>query len=697
MPQLPQARDVGTAFIGVADTPRVRPGPLADALGNVEQGLGAYGEALQRKDDEEGRIWAAKTITEARGKYNQAILDAQNSGEDLNGYTPKLTQQLQSDLAAARKAAPNAYASKYLDMAATDFTVDVTGAAKMAEARYGVTKRVTDTESIINENRNQAFSNPALFPKVYAETKTLVDGLSLPIEAKARLQDQVRGLASSAVQGMIENGNPYEAAKLLKGGHWNSYLDADHLASLTNQAESEIKRREAEAKANAAQARAENYQDAVDLIQSDITSRQQTGKPVITDANIATVRAGLTDKQFEKYQSARAKADAVFKATDGFRSTPSNEIMSSVEKLKPTGGETDFADRQAAYQAAATLANQVISARNSDPGRAARDAFPAVQQAWQNFEKDPSQPGNLQVAIKRTLAAQEALGSKASPMPNDLAIRIAADIKSAPPEKAVAKLKSWQEQFGPYWNKAFYQMSNHLDAHMRVAATIDDPKEAATLIETTRAADPKAGGIEAIRKANGVKAGEQGIAFAVANDDRMKSLATSLSQRAGGQALSSQIVSSVEALALGRMSQRGEDQTTATEAAIKTVIGDKYNFGTVGSRTFRIPKGVDETAVEAGAQHVVMNLKPEVLDLPRDIPGAAVAETAKAYVSALRRNSFWVTNDDETGAILYNERGVPVTVKGKPIERTWAQLGEGVPPDLPSEAAYYGITEKPTH
>lgn len=228
---------------GPAPTPQVRPSNVGELISEAGRAVGGIEDALRQKDDEDGRVWAAKTQTELRAKYNQRLIEAQNSGEDLNGLVTKIEGELNTDLASVRKAAPNRYGAHHLDLASPDFLADVKGAAFGAEARYRVTKRLADTQSIIELNRSQLFTNPGLFAKAYAETKAVIDGLSVPVEAKAQLAQQLQGLGASALQGMIENGNPYEAAKQLKSGAWNKYVDPDRLAALTNAAQGEIKRR----------------------------------------------------------------------------------------------------------------------------------------------------------------------------------------------------------------------------------------------------------------------------------------------------------------------------------------------------------------------------------------------------------------------------------------------------------------------
>jgi hypothetical protein len=251
-------------------------------------------------------------------------------------------------------------------------------------------------------------------------------------------------------------------------------------------------------------------------------------------------------------------------------------------------------------------------------------------------------------------------------MPDQLARSIAGTIAEAKPEDAAKQLQAVADEFGPYWPKAFRQMGKLIDGHARVAATVADKGSAALLIEGSRQ------DVGALRKAVGVQDGILGIAQAVADDGRVQDLATSLSQRAGGSGTATQVAKSIEVLALQRMRTFGEDQATATETAIQKVVTDRYDFGS-GVRPFRVPRSAgDVDAISTGARGFQASLKVDDVDAPPD-----AGEARESYTDAVRRNGYWVTNDDETGAILYSERGVPVTKGGKPISRTWGELGRG--------------------
>lgn len=693
MPVLPQARDVGSAAVGVPDNPTIKPGPLANVVKHIGDNLVEGLQFREQKDDEDGRIWAAKTLTEARGQFTKRVTDAHNSGEDLNGLVPKVTSELQTFLDQARKSAPNQRGVFHLDAASADFATDIQGAAYGAEARYKVTKRVEDTQGIINENRNQVFGNPGLFAKAYAETKTLVDGLSVPAEAKAQLQDQVRGLADSAVQGMIENGNPYEAAKQLKAGAWNSYLDADRLAARTNQAQAEIKRREAEARANAAQARAENYQDAIELAQSDLMSRQATGKGV-DPAQQNVIRAGFTDKQWEKYQAAAAKADAVFKVTGDMRAMTPQEMTAVVDKAKPVAGAADYATQAEAHAEAAKLMNKVLTERTADPARAAAQAFPNVATAWEQQNANPEDPGHMRNAIKKTLAAQTAMGipaDKQKPIPAQMAAAIAGDIRSAPADQAAKKLAGWQEQFGANWAKVYGQMAPQLDAHTQVAATLS-PNLSAILLETARTADKagKAGsGIDDLRKSLGVTtSGDKSITDIIAADGDFQDFRAAMVRKGRGGSVAVSWSQGTEALALGLMARNGISMSEAADAAIKATVREKYNFGRVNGVPFVTPKTIDAGTAERGARTAQATLKADGLDLPAADPGAISKDTAGQYLSAVQRNGYWVTSTGNRGLELW-AADAPVTRYGQRIALTWEQLEQRAA-GAPAETSLYG-------
>lgn len=661
---------------GVADLVTARPNQAFNQLAQqADRSAGILDELAER----EAAIGGAKALADFRLARVERITKLRTEAQTPEGHSDLIGTDFDEAAKKLLQAHENPRVQAYLEQRLIDARTNEVADAVVWEAGARIDRAERDAGETVSKYANMVTSNPAQFQSALADVEAMIETAGLPMQSADKMRAAARAqLAQSAVYGQIEK-NPSGVLRELNSGTWDEYLDPDNKISAVNAAQSEIKRREAEAKANAAQARAELSVDAASLAQSDLLSRQLTGKGVTDPQALATIRAGMTPKQFEKYQAAAARADGVFKATGDMRAMPQSEIQTHLESLKPKGGEADFADRQAAYTAAQQIASNIVTARKADPALAAREAFTSVRDKWSFYEAKPNKE-HLKDAIKATLAAQEAMGIPANqraPMPHGMAIAIAGGVKGAKPENAAKELQAAAEQFGSYWPQAFRQMSKHLDGHAKVAATVVDQKEAALLIEGSRQS------VAALRKANGVKDGDDGIQRAAAEDPRVADLTVSLSQRAGGSATATQLIQSIEVHALTRMRVYGESQATATENAIQKIVGDRYDFARPGGQAFRVPKAAgDVSAIEAGARGVRQSIDLTDVDMPGVPAGAVVEPLKQSYIAAIRRNGYWVTNDDETGAILYSEYGVPVTKGGKPVAATWDELqrGEGKAP-----------------
>lgn len=661
---------------GVADLVTARPN---QALNQLAQQSDRSAGILDELAEREAAIGGAKALADFRLARVERITKLRTEAQTPEGHSDLIGTDFDEAAKKLLQAHENPRVQAYLEQRLIDARTNEVADAVVWEAGARIDRAERDAGETVSKYANMVTSNPAQFQSALADVEAMIETAGLPMQSADKMRAAARAqLAQSAVYGQIEK-NPGGVLRELNSGTWDEYLDPDNKISAVNAAQSEIKRREAEAKANAAQARAELSVDAASLAQSDLLSRQLTGKGVTDPQALATIRAGMTPKQFEKYQAAAARADGVFKATGDLRAMPQSEMQAHLESLKPKGGEADFADRQAAYTAAQQIASNIVTARKADPALAAREAFTSVRDKWSFYEAKPNKE-HLKDAIKATLAAQEAMGIPANqraPMPHGMAIAIAGGIKGAKPENAAKELQAAAEQFGSYWPQAFKQMSKHLDGHARVAATIVDQKEAALLIEGSRQK------VETLRAVSGVKNGDDGIQVAAVADPRVADLTLSLSQRAGGLATATQLIQSIEVHALTRMRVYGESQATATENAIQKIVSDRYDFARTGGQAFRVPKAAgDVSAIEAGARGVRQSIDLTDVDMPGVPAGAVVEPLKQSYIAAIRRNGYWVTNDDETGAILYSEYGVPVTKGGKPVAATWDELqrGEGKAP-----------------
>lgn len=646
--------------------------PQIQSGGNARELVGAIGQAAgayDQKQREDATVWTGSQMAAARKKWTERVSAARESGEINDGFAGQIDDEMAADAQELLKAAPNDYAKRSLEAGFQGLQGDMFQRSMSYEADARITRRVGQTEKMLNDWGNVIATDPGQFKAGWEETGAVISSLKVPTEVKQKLDLARRGLAENALNTMSEKA-PGRVISELDSGAWNDYLDADRRKVIYNSAQSNQKRLISDAKAAQAMQRAELAQDAADLALSDIQSRRLTGKAVDDPQAQAVIKAGFTPRQYEKYQAAVSKADTIFQATGDMRKLPTAELFATVEKLKPQGGEEDFADRMAAYSEAAKIASDVLNDRKKDPGASVRESFTNVMQRWQNYEANPH-PAHLRDALKASKAAQDSLGipeNQQRLMPANMARGIAQQIASAPPDQAHKALQQQAEAFGPYWSKAFRQMSKVLDPNTKVAAIIDDPGSASLLIATSRQDPAK------LRKSLDVpSSGDKSITNMIASDDRMRDFRASASQLPGGGKNADDLYSATEVLALGYMQSRGMNAGEATEAAIKATLDDKYQFGYTNSRPFHVQRGRDVRKVEAGAKHALETLTPDGLSVGGP-PGSLSQENAAAVVSAIKRNGYWATNHGATGLILFNERGAPVLKNGKPIEMKWEQL-----------------------
>lgn len=505
---------------------------------------------------------------------------------------------------------------------------------------------------------------------------------------KATTDAYVQRQASGAVQGIIQarvDGQQYQAAKSIfeqakaanVPGTDVPMLDGQTAARLNHMITSEMKQAEN-------LRRVELSQEASELAQSSVKARMATGQ-TLSPEDEAVIRAGFTDKQWEKYQSSVKTADEIYKRVGDIGTKSETEILASIEDLRPKQSTTGYADpdffrQQEVYDAAKGMAKQAIAARAADPAQAVVKDFTPVQYAMNGFLKNPEDPGHAQNFVKKSLAAQQSIGmpmAQQKPLPKVLADKIAGDIANPNPQAASIAIKKYADQFGPYWDKVFRQVSPKMDPATYVAATMDDETAATVLINASRR--PK----EELLKLTNTKGAE--LTEVVTTDQRFVDFVNAMGPY-GSTAVMSSVRQAVETLALGYMSTEGLDPASAVEKSFKSVLDQQYNFATVNNQVFLAPKNINASTAETAGRRMLnkWSNKIDELSLPDDsnFRGMALSEQKRLFAKAIRETGRWVTAPDMKGVRLYADR-FPVYRYGQPVVLTWDEFLTASDPDAP--------------
>lgn len=500
----------------------------------------------------------------------------------------------------------------------------------------------------------------------------------------AYIQRQV----SAAVQGIIQarvDGQQYQAAKSIfeqakaanVPGTDVPMLDGQTAARLNHMITSEMKQAES-------LRRVELSQEAGELAQSSIKARMSTGQ-TLSPEDEAKIRMGMTDKQWDKYQSSVKTADEIYKRVGDIGTKSETEILASIEELRPKQSTTGYADpdffrQQEVYDAAKGMAKQAIAARAADPAQAVVKDFTPVQFALNGMLKNPDDPGHAQNFVKKSLAAQQSIGmpeANQKPLPGVLADKIAGDIANPNPQAAAAAIKKYEAQFGPYWDQVFRQVSPKMDPATYVAATMNDQTAGSILINASRR--PK----DELLKLNNIKAPE--LTEVVTTDQRFLDFMNAMGPY-GNTSVMSSVRQSVETLALGYMSTEGLDPSAAIEKSFNKVLDEQYNFATVNNQVFVAPKNIATSVAETAGRRMLnkWSKKIDELSLPDDsqFRGMALSEQKRLFAKSIRETGRWVTAPDLKGVRLYADR-FPVYRYGEPVVLTWDEFLTASDPEAP--------------
>lgn len=162
------------------------------------------------------------------------------------------------------------------------------------------------------------------------------------------------------------------------------------------------------ADARSRQISAEAKGDIENVVQNAPVAIQNTGQydgsvPTFSDfANAYGYQDGS-----ERYAKFNASMDVGQKAYD-FRTMSSEDIQAAVTAAIPQSSGNDAALETAKHDALQKAATSTLAARNADPATYTRQAFPSVNQAWD----DAQASGDYQKALSATAAAQQQLGIK---------------------------------------------------------------------------------------------------------------------------------------------------------------------------------------------------------------------------------------------------------------------------------------------
>lgn len=492
---------------------------------------------------------------------------------------------------------------------------------------------------------------------------------------------QIAGSAAARYVSMVEDNpdsKPQDIARvremlLNKESGFPDALDADQLETLLNRLDA------------AAKTRANARSQAIQATWPDLLARAKGNGGVDVNGDIekilAEVRANPSEdpvtqqNRITRMERERDEAVSYGQSAAGTQQAPQpaiddalQAIDTKIQTAKPEELNALYARRKAIEGVAQARARVFFA----DPAAYVTSNSQSVAAAAQKFTKEPS-PQNFATYAQLSAAEQTRLYPGVVPrlVTPELSQQIGKAIADVPEGRngAVAAgriLNGWSQVAGRYWP----QMAQELQA----AKVINSDQFVAATLYSKPAAQAIA---EQILLASALSPQDLATLRGIQVSDAQKAardafgpLAETLANSPNG----AQLVKSYQDALTKVLMYRGNIDDASTVAA--KMLNDEFEF----RGTLRIPRsgGNDGGMIERGAETIQDRVGDRNLVIPPSASALGPNDQKRNYVLQLQNTARWYTNEDGSGAVLYDESGhvVQETINGRTydVEFRWKQL-----------------------
>lgn len=664
------------AFLGAGEAPRASfAGAEAQAaagrsigagLQDLSQGLmslaqmGAKQKQMkEQRQQYDNHLWSESQYTSAQREWIQWMDDSQKNGSEVvvEQFTTKFEEYQKKVL----ESAPNDDARNRLKLKLDDLGTRVFEGALRIEA----SNRAQNTVNTFSQMLQDTVDVVAQDPYSHVEQQArLIGNLNIAKEqgriteeTYLKLKDQAQNIAVVAAEAVVAK-------------------DPDYAESIINSAEGIDWTRRKAVLGEIERSRSSNdtlfrYQQQ-ELLKSTLDSIIETGRGVSSFDVESYVIA------FGKDQQAAARADAVAKiemanniysGKSELMGKPPGEIADVLAKYRPQAGDADFSNKQVVFEKLAELADQQVKLLQRDPFSYARQD-PVVDRAWDLVEGLPkdAKPELIQQlasqAIESSIGYQRKLGvseGQLSAMSQASAAQYAQRINTGDTQQVQTAFAQLQQTYGKYYAYAFRDLvrlpeGQRVDAASQVVALHMGKPFLTDFIAAVRTpvADMKIDNKDAQQLREQLVTNPQFMAFKGAM----------LSANPGAASMVNDFNQAIEKYAQSIYFRgKAKNPADAVKQATELVVGSAYGFATVDGTPVAIKRQQGQTYFSDDDVKIVgsalgqfqKTIDPSKIDTSKFMFPLTITDDLKhrSIQDTIRSDSFWVTNPQNDGAILY--------------------------------------------
>ncbi|ENL9261953.1 transglycosylase SLT domain-containing protein [Salmonella enterica] len=362
-------------------------------------------------------------------------------------------------------------------------------------------------------------------------------------------------------------------------------------------------------------------------------------------------------QSFEQYQQAMTLQPVYQSIIQG----PAQQGIAAVQSMVPQEDDPDFKFKQSLYATAQAKLNQVIKARESDPGTWLQANSPVVKNAFEQYQNNQASGEYL---VSRLQAEKDRLGINSKKvLPDTMVNNLISQIDNNK-ESSVTAIQSVAQSFGKYSDQVMQQVQNKAFPALKVVMSTENQRAADALwqIRNVPTSDLRAG----------LDKNQADSADSLWTDQFKDFSSTLIPQRNGAENWT--IYNEQGKRLTYNYMQRGMSPGDAAKQAYQDVLGEQYQT----NGTWRLPNraGVDIRDVNDGANEYLKKLSADqIMPLIGDyrLPDKVNREQ---NISRIRDNAQWVTNSDETGLTLIMNGLLINNAQGQPITVSFADLAK---------------------
>ncbi|EOI1534912.1 transglycosylase SLT domain-containing protein [Citrobacter freundii] len=362
-------------------------------------------------------------------------------------------------------------------------------------------------------------------------------------------------------------------------------------------------------------------------------------------------------QSFEQYQQAMTLQPVYQSIVQG----SAQQGIAAVQSMVPQEDDPDFKFKQSLYATAQAKLNQVIKARESDPGTWLQANSPVVKNSFEQYQNNQASGEYL---VSRLQAEKDRLGINSKKvLPDTMVNNLISQIDNNK-ESSVTAIQSVALSFGKYSDQVMQQVQKSAYPALQVIMATNNPRAANALWQNRSVKTSDLRG--SFEKTDADSADSSW-------NDQAKDFAGTMVVQPGGSAVWNNFNEQGKRLTYTYM-QRGISPSDAAKQAYQDVLGEQYQT----NGTWRMPNnaGHDIRDVNDGANVYLKNLSADqIMPLIGDarLPDEVNREQS---ISRIRDNAQWVTNSDETGLTLMMNGLLINNAQGQPITVSFADLAK---------------------